>query len=199
MCDVDRGLARTPTNEPVPGKRRIEPGGERHGTTGVAVMRHQRCLQRWTYSPASYTFEGTPYSGAPCVAWNTQQATLSTWTCSDIAWNGFFAPDVPIPGEISANCSSPTSCPDSLCVTARTDSSQCLDDTDCMLNGVCSESASAGGLSLLCRPRRCTPTAPRQTRPLARARATSHGAARRAACCSRARSTRCRATACSPT
>ena len=70
--------------------------------------------QTWAYRAATSSFEGRDDGGA-CVAWNSQgpagmpTRTLSTWKCSDLEWNGLFAPEA---GEtrIIANCTGPGVC-----------------------------------------------------------------------------------------
>ena len=93
--------------------------------------------QAWAFNAASGAFEGTPDAGG-CVAWNTQSTTLSTWTCSDVAWNGVFTPGFPTAGVIAANFSSPTSHTFSGdCVAAVNPGVQpCSTNVDCSLNGV---------------------------------------------------------------
>ena len=77
-----------------------------------------------------------------CVAWNqeTGQRVISSYTCSSIAWNGWYTPFAG--GLIVANCSTPDTCDSSLCVTASPlptcPSAACNSDIDCNLNGVCS-------------------------------------------------------------
>jgi hypothetical protein len=63
---------------------------------------------------------------------------LSTWTCSDIAWNGIFTPNYPSSGLIAANFSDPSESGFSgLCVSAIYEGPGCQSDFDCNLNGVC--------------------------------------------------------------
>lgn len=96
--------------------------------------------QSWIYNADAFTFEATPSDGSGCLAWNTQGAAVSTWTCSDIAWNGIFTANYPSEGVIAANFSSPSEGPFSgLCVAAvPAPGSGCETDVDCNLNGVCS-------------------------------------------------------------
>ncbi len=96
--------------------------------------------QSWAFNAATSAFEGSP-SGGPCVAWNNQDGRMSTWPCSDLAWNGYFSPNFPYEGVIGANFSSPPP-PDGfsgLCVAVvPSPGSGCETDFECSLNGVCS-------------------------------------------------------------
>ena len=95
-----------------------------------------------TWERVGSSFQTTNAAGE-CVAWNTVTDTLfiSSYTCSSIAWNGYFTPSG---NAIYANFTAPTTPvpAGSYCVSAEAQptcpADQCTDDTDCNLNGVCS-------------------------------------------------------------
>ena len=79
--------------------------------------------QAWRFVATRSSFEGADGDGN-CIAWNSQGApgsptrSLSTWTCADIEWNGWFSPTA-ASESIVANCSAPGACVGALCVGAQ--------------------------------------------------------------------------------
>jgi hypothetical protein len=84
--------------------------------------------------------------GGDCVAWNSQGATISTWPCSSIAWNGVFGADYPFPGALSENFTEHSAAFSGLCASMGTPpcpAPTCSSSLDCNLNGECDAGSGA--------------------------------------------------------
>ena len=101
-----------------------------YGGASPAQLSMSACVkgaanQVWSFAPDAMrpAFKGQHGPGGACVAWNSQGdpansvRPLSTWKCTELAWNGFYTPDA---GRkiIVAKCSSPWNCGGTHCVTA---------------------------------------------------------------------------------
>lgn len=109
-----------------------------------AALQLQPCLPGapWNQSIARAPDSSLRFAlpGGACVAWNSQGATISTWPCDSIAWNGIFGIGVPFAGAISENFTEHSAAFSGLCASAGAPACPapaCASSLDCNLNGEC--------------------------------------------------------------